>query len=197
MDSLQQLTISRVFCSSDDSECNTGYCIGFCDYAPNLEVCDPCDVNFPSDCRWGVCPAGECSAQDGFMPIGCACFEDDHCRGGRICVDGFCEAQGPGQLLGACETCGFDPDLCESSICIEGQCSDNEGFMPQDCNCASSFDCQSGLYCSDGSCQPLLDICFTECTDDEQCGSGWCAGSPGQCADLFDGVELGCSWYVT
>ena len=105
-------------------------------------MCDPCDVNFPSDCNSGVCPAGECAALDGFMPIGCACFEDDHCRGGRICVDGLCEAQGPAG-------------------------------------------------------QSLLEICDSECTDDAECESGWCAGSPGQCADGFDGVQLGCSWYVT
>ena len=48
--------------------------------------------------------------------------------------------------------------------------------------------------CPSGVCEGVqLGICDDECTIDDDCQSGWCVGSPGQCADLNDLVEIDCA----
>ncbi len=189
--------------------CPSGHlaCDGACvDPSKDREYCgaQSCDEGGPgsaSACSSGeVCSAGSCetSCQAGLLECGGLCINPDRdleycgattceeggpgsataCESGEVCSGGTCETSCPANMFECGGTC-INP-LKDLQYCGAPTCGDGGP--------GSSFECESGEVCSEGSCeatcQPgLLEcdgLCINPDRDIEYCGASTCEeGGPG------------------
>jgi hypothetical protein len=186
--------------------------LGFCDsgISNGGHVC--CD----SSC--GVCDdAADCAARDGGSAACCAvtieaegracrsswdvacmiprrgdggvCTTNDDCSSASCKTGRCCNAYGQSEGTVACDlsgnalTCG-DGFVRRGIECVSA-CECSPGC--EDCSCGTCNSCSDAHYLTDGVCHPKS-TAGQECSDDEQCSTGRCAG--GNCCDtnrLADG----------
>src|SRR5690606_32404155 len=130
----------------DGNACTNDICdpVSGCASVP-VEDGSPCAVG--GTCQAGVCV--DCVA-GGTCGVDADCCDDEVCCGG-ICVN-------RALLLDDVNNCGgcgvvCEPGLCETAICVEGQCQ----YAPV----------ADGESCDDGN----------ECTVDDHCMAGQCMGT--------------------
>ena len=121
--------------SSDNSECDTGYCSGICEFAPEeAEKYENCDEGcfIDDDCQSGWCVGGQCADPFDGVQIDCFCDEDYNCQTG-YCPDGSC------QLIDDCNPieCS-DGSQCLSGSCLNGQCG-TPGSVANGCGVSATF----------------------------------------------------------
>lgn len=170
-----------VDCSHLDGICTVGVCnptTGLCESMPANEggACDDLD-NCTSD---DVCSAGVC----GGSPVDCSYLDND-CRSG-VCNpdDGACQAiainwGGPCDDSNACTV----QDTCAGSVCqgdpidcshLDDQCTEGT------CNPANGM-CEASPIKEDGVCDDA-----NNCTTNDICTNGICAGTEIDCSFLDD-----------
>ena len=174
-------------CTLED-ECVDGSCMGGkqanCnDYNPCTE--DSCD------------PASGCLHQ----PADGACEDGNFCTTGDHCADGACA---PGGVLDCkdeniCTDDSCDPALGCLHVMNKAPCSDGDMCTTGDqcqlgqCQPGPALVCNDQNPCTDDSCSPLAGCQFlpnqagcddnNECTSQDHCNAGWCAGAAVLCSD--------------
>ncbi len=157
-----------LFCSSGDI-CVNGSCSGqtaTCDSYPDCqnicnETADSCNepVGTPCDDEGEVCTSDVCdgSGTCTHVPNTVACDDGVFCNGTDTCSGGTCSVHAGDPCPGA------DNDSDCSETCDENAdaCSANDS---------------DGAACDDGD----------PCTENDQCGSGVCAGTPKDCSAAGD-----------
>ena len=151
-------------------------------------------------------------AQQGWVPIGGACFNTGQCIQDGDFISVFCDDNGfpyDGEY-NCCRYQGYcqgDEQCCGESICYQGQCTttdDNSYYRGPGEGCSSDDQCRAAsgaLYCADNGfgytacCAAYGDRCAddTGCCGDLGCFGGACIyGSP----DPSGGLPLGaqCSY---
>ncbi len=144
-------------CTEND-HCDQGDCVGddvvcdddvFCTY----DYCDPED--------------GECKVNL-IQLNGLDCDDDDPCTMGDVCVDGFCEPDGPmdcSELDGPCQQGVCQGGNCYADTFEDGtECSDNDPCTVNDvcdnANCVGEVnDCDDDLLCTEDECDELTGEC--------------------------------------
>jgi hypothetical protein len=113
-----------------------------------------------SDCRPGLsCEVGACAPAH-TTALGERCLVSAECAGEAQCVAQVCTEAGTSESGNACGT-GDDGSCGAGMRCaeLEGEfrCAP-EGALDVGGACASRNDCQAGLYCADGTCQPKTEL---------------------------------------
>ncbi|MGB0716526.1 MAG: hypothetical protein ACPGXK_11640, partial [Phycisphaerae bacterium] len=186
-----------------DDTCDAGVCVN----ANNAVACDDGDNCTDSD----ACSGGVCSG----MPVDCGlqlcdptdgvckdCLVDADCDDGDICTDDTCDA-GTCVITNNTAACDDGDNCTENDACAGGSCAGSvvdcgaqlcdpaDGFCK---DCLVNADCDDGDICTDDTCD--AGVCmFTDnnascddmnnCTENDACDAGTCAGSPVDC-----GVQL-------
>ena len=89
-------------------------------------------------------------------PTECACTDDDDCRPGEVCEEGFCTVL----------SCSGDEDCEFPFLCHEGNCTHQ--------SCTADEDCPEGLVCHSDRCLTSCPAC-RPCSDHTDCGhNGYC-----------------------
>jgi hypothetical protein len=115
-------------------------------------VCDPtqrCGIGgpgtacaAPADCVSATCTAGVCAPGGPGTP----CTTGNDCAAGTCALDGTC---GPGAAGGTGHPCQANTE-CLSNACTAGVCAPGGQGSP----CTMDPDCQEGLTCIAGACEP-------------------------------------------
>jgi hypothetical protein len=144
---------------SDINECNTNnqcpigkYCInGKC----NVKQCvSRIDCNHGEECVMGICEVKRCIYNDDCgineickdrvcIPKKLDCRNDNECRGIGYCKMNTCVWLDEGK------SCPGDCNM----YCVDNICQRNRGSYGQ--RCIRNHDCERGLICYDGRCNPL------------------------------------------
>ncbi|RJO67477.1 MAG: hypothetical protein C4523_09070 [Myxococcales bacterium] len=203
-------------CPFDGAPCSDG------DPCTENDVCDKgeCKSGEPKDCsgldtqcRVGVCEAGECIKQE--KDNGEPCDDDDKCTVEDQCTDGVCggeaktcDDENPCSI-DACDPadgeCRHDFESMENEACEDGDpCTAQERCLSGVCTPGGATDCSGfGDDCNEGVCgesgcekRPLqngLD-CDDEslCTSNDACQDGVCTGLAADCADTNPCTVDGC-----
>jgi hypothetical protein len=183
-------------CTSLNDACNQGVCnpnTGDCEPSPINEgdSCDDGDLCTADDtCRSGTCTGDspDCSALDGDCVVGVcdpttgACVaesanEDGACDDGDDCtVDDFCSN---GACLAFPKDCTDVADACNVGVCIgtTGICAAQPANDTDPCD--DGNDCTLDDICSNGTCAGTIKDCSAF---DDACNLGVCVGTTGVCA---------------
>ena len=185
---LPVLMVGLVACSSDETSTLDGSAAD----GSSLPVDATGDLGLPD----AVADAGVDSGPD--VPL-TPCVSNEACRGGYVCLEGFCrEACSEtdpcrGELTtcdvqsGYCGVCASDADCTNGRQCDTGLC---------DGGCVTDSACGAGSVCDDGSCTPQV------CTPGEQvcdgdnvlvCNARGTGSSSTSCADACDDTGAGCT----
>lgn len=101
------------------------------------------------------------------------CKKDKHCNAelGESCVDGVCQG---------CENDNDCAEHGEGLVCYEFRCQSEDEIANLDRTtvdvgspCSSATDCNGGLVCTTGTCQP--------CSEDFECSPNSCNVATGRC----------------
>ncbi len=159
---------------SDGIDCTFDSCDEGADEEDNMgtfrNVVDngACDDNDP--CTMDVCTAG---VGCGNQTIGCTidgtCYQDDELNPGNSCqvcdIDQGTDAWTATNAGSECA--GIACDAAGSSLVAPSTCDANGACIP-----GASTSCTNG--CQEAEEEDAADICRAECTQDEDCPSGWC-----------------------
>jgi hypothetical protein len=152
------------------------------------------------------------AAQQGWVPIGGACYNTGQCIQDGYYISVFCDDNGFGYDgdHNCCRYEGFcqaDEECCGASFCYQGQCTttdDNSYYRGQGETCLSDDQCRGDvgvLYCADNGYgySTCCTVYGDRCGDDSGCcGDLGCFG--GTCnyggLDVYGGLPLGaqCSY---
>ena len=122
------------------------------------------------------CESKDCGAETHFTfnrCIGTACEKDQECDSER-CDSGLCIPK-----LGSCMACDEDSDCNgQDSKCLFFKCSNEQGFMDNNCFCRVGSDCDSGRCegYTKPQCEARLALGGT-CNEHSDCLSDYCAWS--------------------
>ena len=201
-------------CSHLDQGCIVGVCngdSGGC-VITDAPADTPCDDG--NGCTAGdVCLFGSCAGTD--VPNGGDCSDEDPCTVNDQCVAGECggSAKDCSAAGDQCNDgiCNVVTGACEASFKPTGvSCSDgNPCTVADQCTdgvCAGGpTDCSGSIdQCNDASCNQVTGVCDVvpktigtpcddadPCTENDQCGSGLCGGSPKNCSAFSDQCNTG------
>lgn len=127
------------------------------------------------------------------------CVSDEACRGGYVCLEGFCrEACSEtdpcrGELTtcdlqsGYCGVCASDADCTNGFQCDTGLC---------DGGCLTDAACGAGSFCESGSCRPQ--VCTpnaSTCSDGQVqvCDARGSSATSSSCAGICEDTGAGCT----
>ncbi|MBT9560930.1 MAG: hypothetical protein IV100_33200 [Myxococcales bacterium] len=168
------------------NQCGSGQCVdGYCCNSSCAGPCQACNAAKTGAAN-GVCtsvvggtdPDNECTDQ-GVASCGNdgTCSDNGSCRvygPGTVCAAASCSS-GVQTAAGTCDGSG----TCNAggtAVCNPYNCGTNACVT----TCTTAADCQSGYYCTNGTCQPIVQQ-GEACTTSAACATGYC--TDGYCCD--------------
>ena len=189
----------------DGDPCTTGdSCVaGACKGANSLDCNDnsPCTqdscavgLGCQHTATTGPCDDGSaCTLNDTCYKGSCKAFDTLACDDGNACtIDGCDFASGCVHQPAGPVPCS-DGDACSlNDLCKDGQCL-GKVLNCDDNNPCTSDDCDKNLACTHLATPQAKCDDGDACTQSDGCNSGWCKGSPLNCADDNPCTSDGCN----